>query len=312
MGQENHYAPNRANYCAEPLYGDVAQLTKRTYELTEATKDVEPTIEYYKFNTQGDCVEKKTPYTILCRYEYDYDSAGRILAVRFVDENGQVSESERITYDSHGRKIEKIEESCRKTWTYDSEGNMVKCKTYDSDGALCGIITWTYDSEGRVVEEVRYSADKKGVSCLLDRSTYTYNDEGKLLYKSLYNSDNKEVSYFAYRYDSQGRLICRSLKCIEFSLCDTIFTVDYTPEGKTTRFVDEGIGEEVVCKCDKSGRMLERIDREADTSYVREKQVWTYDEHGNEIASLCYRPDEQSGKLKLYSRSESEIVYRDR
>lgn len=303
---------NRANY-ESSLYGDVEQLTKRTYYPTKANpkgEDVGSQVEYYKFNAWGDCVESKSPYTILCRYEYDYDDVGNILVVRFIDEDGKRSEQERIKYDSCGRKIEKIEESWRTTWTYDSEGNMVKCKTYDSDGALCGIITWTYDSEGRVVEEVRYSADKKGVLCLLDRSTYTYNDEGKLRYKSLYNSDNKEVSYFAYRYDSQGRLIRRSLKCIEFSLCDTIFTVDYTPEGKTTRFVDEGIGEEVVCKYDKSGRMLERIDREVDSSYVSEKQVWKYDDHGNEISSVYYEANEVSGELEIYSYSESEIIYR--
>ena len=142
-------APERQGWNNEsggPLYGDVESVTFIEYNLTdkfgEIVKDGIEEKNVYKFNQQGDVIEK-APYnsdgSLDYKYLYKYDSQGNMI--------------EKANYYSDGSLGWKY------LYKYDSKGNIIEVDGYKSDGSIDYKALYKYDSQGNWTEQISYKGE---------------------------------------------------------------------------------------------------------------------------------------------------------
>ncbi len=208
---------------------------------------------------------------------------------------------EKITYDEHGREIEKIaymDISYSKTRTfYSAAGNIAKVESYDKRDKKIGFEKYKTDKKGNITEKFLY--DKNGKP--KGKIVYRLDKKGNIIEQIEYDSKGKEEHKSQKAYDKDG------------------FLIAYTTHdlGKTVNWKYEYI-------CDNKGRVKEIRDINQEDNYrlihkfnyndqnklteekhfsadgkLQRKSQYEYDENNNKIKEIKY--DKYGKPVYVYS-----------
>lgn len=144
-------------------------------------------------------------------------------------------------------------------YTYDEKGRQVSTSQYHGE-ELINTTTNTFDGD-RLISIV---AATPALS-MTEKITYIYNEQGLRVREDQYRNDEM-VRYGFYTYDG------KTLKEISY----------YLPDGT----------EEYVIKIDDAGQIQTRTNMRPDGTVIQ-KTVYTYDEHGNLLATVVYDAQNQ-------------------
>jgi hypothetical protein len=178
----------------EWLYTDIGQrkpAVRRTVNVYDAQGRLEE-VDSYEINEDPHRPD---------RYLLRYDGAGRMIASKQLDKDGELHSEASYEYDAAGDLIREVVRFFNQTVTitgrqYDSEHHVTEERRGDDDGKR-----YRYDALGRKIEEI---FGRSG-SCDL---IYSYNSQG--LVQSVVNSRPQAVGCTAgwqklsYRYNSHG------------------------------------------------------------------------------------------------------------
>ena len=211
--------------------------------------------------------------------------------------------------------------------SYDQKGNVLKCITIDESGtqthfyenrydgknvvegkSTYGITKYSYDKNGNVLLKEEY--DSKGNFSKAEKYELEYLDgttdlKSKITFKKRGEEEFKIHGEDKYTYAKNGKL---ETELSRTNFYEYRYTYVYYPNGnfkeKTT---ENGDNEKVITKYNEDGqRRVEAIFRREGPTYPMEldqKNKWTYDKHGNQIASESFRNE------KLTSKTIREISY---
>ncbi|MDO4789950.1 MAG: hypothetical protein Q3998_03180 [Porphyromonas sp.] len=243
------------------------------------------------FNEDGSLKEKKSYSNldvIMYGYSYEYEGGKLVRAISLSE--SLAPESIFYTYDEAGNLIEKkivtleVEEGNEKVtdhivYTYDKKNRLIEERILEYGGyeySYPKSKMYRYDEADRKIEEIIHNVLEDGES-FADTITWKYDKKGRLL-EELYLvgiSDEYPNSLQTYLYDEHGNK--KEIK--------------YSQEGKELYSIFYSYVYE-------NGRIKEETEETPDG----EKNVTTYDEHGNILLQLSYN---QGGEIT----SKIEYVY---
>lgn len=241
------------------------------------------------------------------------------ISSKYFDRDGKLTKSFNYnSYPSGGTD----EKKC----TYDAQGNM-KCITTDESGketymyaekfegenkvevkTTYGTSKFKYDKNDNLILKEEYDSDEifsKAEKYELNYIAGTSNLASEITFKKRGNGDFEKHAKSSYTYNENGKL---KKEISTSNFYQYVYEYQYFLNGKLkekTTFNRET--EKVVTKYNEDGqRKIEAIFRSEGPTFpmeIDQKNKWTYDEHGNEIASESFRMD------KLISKNIREITY---
>lgn len=184
----------------------------------------------FTYNERGDLLRSVSSYGEDNTYtmEYERDEEGRILCMRSIDSQGNVSYSYEYEY-AGDLTVKEIYTSgdyrSVSTCIYDEQGNLIRRENDTTDWD--SFTEYAYDGEGRVVEYVYYDGADMFTSC------YVYDEEGRMVREQHEGPDDSYT--LEYAFDADGNPLSET-----YTGSDCNSRTDYTydrAEGRKTRTV---------------------------------------------------------------------------
>lgn len=254
---------------------------------------IHTTFTYDRLNHLASVVSRKTDATIISSYAYTLGPTGNRL--RVVDDTGRVvnytyDEVNRLTqeqaidptqpprlinysYDAAGNRLSKIDSGTTTDYTYDANDRLL---------AATNDAAFSYDANGNMLS----SAGSNGVS-----STYGYDFEDRLI--STISRRNQSVTRYAFRYDSDGNRIERSVE----GLAVTNFLVDPNRQfaevlletnSNGQQLASHVYGDRIISRKQDSGTVYYQLDGQMSTRQLTDSTQnvsddYSYDGFGDQV-----------------------------
>ena len=260
-------------------------VTTRTYDekgnlLTEDYKSQSGSVGYgdsYTYDEKGNVLTHKS-YDKHNRLSSEttntYNDAGQLISQLFTNSEGSLyTRKSDFTYREDGLLVKKVDTNPEDTgspvhsefhyiYSYDEKGNLIKedwINVNDGVQSPHSWKAWTYDAKGNKLSET----DNRGF-----KTEWTYDDRGNMLSESQYDDRGNLNHGTVYTYDEENRVLTMA------SAKDTLteaFIYEYDENGhEIARY-----------------RCYDKIDKANAVSVFKS----AYDEFGNKVSEICYRPD---------------------
>lgn len=179
-----------------PEQEDPAAISRTTWEFVDGA------LSLCQYNNEGQMVMSTTSGMWDSFTFYTYDSAGLLSTVSTWDYASMSAKTKNCVYDSTGRLVQLIspeDADWSVSYEYDSAKNILKeldgygsynIFKYNEAGQLTALEDYYSNGTMSSAQQFTYDADGKVVSATADYSSET-------------------LSYFTYKYDSEGRLVAR-------------------------------------------------------------------------------------------------------
>jgi len=242
--------------------------------------------ERYIWN--GDELNDIEGYELYDRQWYTYDEQGRPLT--YVQDETYYRGShveEKYVYAEDGSYVVHATYSNddEEQTNYDTQGRKIREHTKNKNSNRESLYEYTYDAAGNLVHEFhRYVfVDEEGVEQAITTTTScSYNENGQLLSLKTTDKNGETTQKEEYTYDEAGRKIKEEISYdgLSWNFC----TYTYDEEGKllTEHHTGETIDTTTYSYNDDGTlKMTEKVGGSG--TFV---SAYTYDEHGNRVASL--------------------------
>lgn len=267
-GNNESSVPERQGWNeAFPLIGDVDSLLVDRYELRlkdGETVEVLLNSNLYKFNVNGDVVEKSEYYEGMLngKYIYDYSPSGEMTGWTFNGSFGNSNLKCSYKYNDEGYMAEELTSLTRTVYSYDSNGNMIESAQYFAkDSILLSKELYKYDSSDNRVEMSNYDA------------------QGALNYSEI------------YKYDSHGKLIETSATFV-----NDVYRFDALEQRSKNE--SAGTASKELYKYDSKGNLIERTNYDS-AGVIRSGNIYKYDDLGNIVENIWCQSAEMTPKRKI-------------
>ena len=179
---EDNARKDRKGWYGHELYGNVASVTKKTYDLNmkfgEETLGELKSSHQYVFNEAGDVI--KDVYT-------HYSSSGDSFSYASVN-------------------------------VYDDKRNILETTTYNYEGEISGKYINEFDGMGNRISESHYGSDGK----LEAKIIFKYNENGKCIARSDYDAEGVLETQYLLEYDERGNNVSEKVYAFDNTLTKRI------------------------------------------------------------------------------------------
>lgn len=209
-------------------------------ELDESDiRDKEYIHQYTEFDDAGHPINAITynpDETIEHRYEYKYNSDGKLVDEILLESDDEVTEHRSMEYNEEGQLVKEYIHYLDGTadsliYTYDKQGRLLSRRSIDSDGETGNYLVNVYDG-AHLVSETEYDIAGE----IITQRKIIYDENGNINeevfrtpeenYNILYSYDGKGVASVRRRYNEEKHLMERNT-----------FTYDF--EGRLSESMDE-------------------------------------------------------------------------
>lgn len=269
----------------------------------------------------------------IVRYEINYDSHGNVVDNIQHNKRGRLISDYRYQYDDSNRMVstavlnKKGKTTWGGFWRYDKSGNMVQnFYWYRDTGTVTYKWTMAYDLKNNPIESKSYSYKGR----LDSRSVYEYYNDGSKKKTTTYNRKGKVIAVWNYDCNPIGKLQESKMKdtskvCVHYETDKNGNPVrvkeDYTQGGwlvkyrlrKITKYdKDNNVIEYITMKMngkethhysadfDAQGNITEARYSIPNTTNLRERLVYTYDNTGNMAQLTVYKNSSKQGAVFKY------------
>jgi len=231
--------------------------------------------------------------TVEHKYEYKYNSEGKLIDEILLESDGEVTEHRSMEYNDEGQLVKEYIHYLDGTadsliFTYDKEGRLLSRRSIDSDGETGNYLVNVYEGD-KVVSESEY--DISGT--IITQRKIIYDEDGNIIeevfrtpeenYNILYSYDEKGVASVRRRYNEEKHLIERNT-----------FTYDF--EGRLSESMDEtSSGIEIIYSgYDSAGNIILQEEKTEDGELLS-SVVRTYDESNRPLTTTVFsqKPGQQ-------------------
>lgn len=167
----------------------------------------------YIYSENGSLTEEKVYRAIRktwSRRVYKYDKSGRKTEKTSYASNGQIIMNEIYRYNKNGMLAESITEPRpdgryfeKTAYRQDSLGRGIEMSIYKSGDSLANRHTLQRNAYGDITSKCIYSAEPKPHTFCM-KFSYRYDSESKVLCKSIYDEEDELMAKAYFKYDSKG------------------------------------------------------------------------------------------------------------
>lgn len=214
--------------------------------------------QYTEFDENGLPTEVTTYYpdgSVEHKYEYQYNSEGKIIDELLIESDGEVTEHRSMVYDSEGRLakefIHYLDDSADVLmFTYDAEGRLLSRRSVDNEGETGNYLVNVY-SGNQLVSESEYDIAGE----IITQRKIVYNEEGKIT-EEIFRTPEQNY-HILYSYDENGTASV-SRKYNEDKHLTERNTFTYNSEGRLSESMEEtSSGIEITyIKYDEAGNIV--------------------------------------------------------
>jgi YD repeat-containing protein len=252
--------------------------------------------QYTEFDEAGHPVKAITynpDGTVEHRYEYKYNSEGKLIDELLLESDDEVTEHRSMEYNAEGQLVKELIHYLDGTadsliYTYDKEGRLLSRRSIDSDGETGNYLVNVYEGD-HVVSESEYDID----GIVITQRKIIYDEAGNIIeevfrtpeanYNILYSYDDNGVASVRRRYNEEKHLMERNT-----------FTYDF--EGRLSESMDEtSSGIEIsYTGYDPAGNIILQEDKAEDGELLSSIER-TYDESNRPLATTVFshKPGQQ-------------------
>ncbi len=140
---------------------------------------------------------------------YLYDEKGRILGVKFCDEEGTLIQEEHLIYNDLDKIIQRkvtdhaAGNNSETHYIYNEKGQLVGQSELNEKGELVSRTVIEHDENGNDISLIQYNPKNE----VTQRVVNTYDDQGRIIHRLASGSFTR---IYTYEYDEAGRLIDES------------------------------------------------------------------------------------------------------